>query len=135
MFAECLNIIKINFISLNTKIVKNMKYMFYGCENLETINSLTFDTKNVNDMSYMFYNCKNMKYLDFLSFDLKRNINMSYMLHNCKNYSNLDLSWLEFHNIDTNYIFGYKCNIIYNINKNENTIQLFGNKFVLNNKN
>ena len=87
MFAECRNIIKINFISLNTKIVKNMKYMFYGCENLETINSLTFDTKNVKDMSYMFYNCKNMKDLDLLSFDLKMNINMSYMLYNCKNYS------------------------------------------------
>ena len=60
MFAECQNIININFISFNTSLIKNMKYFFYGCNNLRTIDNLTFfDTKNVTDMSYMFYDCKN----------------------------------------------------------------------------
>ena len=31
MFANCENIIQINFISFNTKYVTNMKYMFYQC--------------------------------------------------------------------------------------------------------
>ena len=32
MFAGCNNIFKVNFISFDTKNVKNIKYMFYGCE-------------------------------------------------------------------------------------------------------
>ena len=37
MFADCENIININFKRFNTKYIKNMKYMFYNCKRLKNI--------------------------------------------------------------------------------------------------
>ena len=89
MFADCENIIKLNFISFNTYFVKNMKYMFYKCTNLKEINLLSFDTTNVIDISYMFYECENLLYLD-LSFKNDKLIK-NYISSLFKNLNNLDL--------------------------------------------
>ena len=67
MFADCENIIKIDFL-FNSYFVKNMKKMFYKCVNLKEINLLTFDFTNVKNMSYMFSDCENLVSLDLSSF-------------------------------------------------------------------
>ena len=72
MFAECKNIIYINFIRFNIEYITNMKGMFLNCTNLEKINLYSLETKNVEDMSYMFYNCKNLKNLDISFFNTNK---------------------------------------------------------------
>ena len=52
MFAGCNKITDINFNTFNTKIVNNMRYMFYNCENLINLKLLSFNTENVNNMEY-----------------------------------------------------------------------------------
>ena len=110
MFAECENIIKINFISFNTFYVKSMKYMFYRCINLKEINLSSFDITNVLDMSYMFYECENLFSLNMSSSKNKNSsININYMFYCCKNLSNLDLSNFNIKN--------YYISMFYNCNK------------------
>ena len=115
MFANCENIIKINFASFNTKYVKSMKYMFHRCINLKYINNLfIFDTGNVIDMSDMFSFCNNLNNLDLSLFNIKNVKNMSYMFYCCYNLKNLKLFSLNTKNkIDMDYIFDncYKLNI------------------------
>ena len=134
MFAECHNIINIDFINFNNKNIINMQSMFYECKNLEIINIFSFNTRNVTNMNSMFYNCKNLKYLDLSSFDFKNATNMNYFLYNCKNYKNMDLSNFNFKNIDTNCFFYCNMTIIYNVDKNNDEIQIFNPKFVYSNK-
>ena len=82
MFAGCKNIIKINFISFNTRYITNMKYMFYGCRNLQSINLFSLDTRNVKDMSYMFFDCWNIDHFDLSSFNTKNVINLNNIISN-----------------------------------------------------
>ena len=127
MFAECNNIIDINFISFNTKYVKNMDYMFFNCVKLKSINLFSFDTQNVVDMSHMFSLCKNLNCLDFSSFDINNVKNMSYMFYQCEKLDNLNLSSFNTKNIvNMNHMFYYCQNLInldlssFNINKENN---------------
>ena len=108
MFAGCINIIKINFISFNTKYVKSMKYMFHKCKYLEFINLFSFNTQNVIDMSHMFSYCENLMDLA-LVLDFKNIKNMSYMFYNCYSLKNLILPPLDYiNNINMDYII-YGC--------------------------
>ena len=109
MFANCKNIIQINFTLFNTSHIRNMIGMFSNCINLSNLDLSIFDTKNVIDMSNMFYNCCNLKNLNLSSFDTKKVTNMSNMFYNCYNLKNLNLSSFDTKNvIDMSYIF-YKC--------------------------
>ena len=132
MFANCENIIGINFILFNTKYIASMKYMFHNCKNLKCINNLLiFDTKNVVDMSNMFSFCNNLNNLDLSSFNIKKVKNMSYMFYCCYNLKNLNLFDLNNqNNINMDYIFD-KCHIlnidsfnIKSINKYSNEIDI-----------
>ena len=111
MFDNCENIIKINFVSFNTKYITSMKYMFHKCKNLEYINNLfIFDTKNVIDMSNMFSFCNNLNNLDISSFNTKKVKNISYMFYCCYKLKNLKLFHLNTQNsINIDYIFDYSC--------------------------
>ena len=114
MFAECKNIININFISFNTNNVVNMKYMFYGCTKLKIINNLLcFNTSEVIDMSYMFYNCSNLTDLDLSSFNIKKVSNMSNMFNNCKKLKNLNM-YLDFSNVNNTESMFNQCNYLKN---------------------
>ena len=58
MFVRCEEIININFVSFNTKNIKNMSYMFTDCKSLKNLPDISkWDTKNVTDMSLMFFGC------------------------------------------------------------------------------
>ena len=104
MFAGCENIVKIKFISFNTKYVTNMKYMFHRCIKLKSLNLFSFDTKIVTDMSDMFSFCESLCNLDLSSFDTKNVTDMDYMFYNCPNLQNLQFITPneEYNNIDIN---------------------------------
>ena len=120
MFAGCKNIIKLNFISFNTKNIKYMKYMFYNCKNLKEINLSSFDTQKVIDMSYMFSECINMKSLDLTSFDTKNVVLMNHMFNNCKLLKHIVFyNWDTSNVINMSYIFSncQSLNGLQNISK------------------
>ena len=135
MFYNCRSLNNLDFSSIDINNVQNMRYMFYNCENLKSFELFSFNTKNKINMEYMFYNCKSLNNIDLSFLKFKNKNNVRFMLYNCKSLNNLDLSWYyEYNNIYTNNIFGSTMTIIYNINKNEDEIKLFGDKFVGNNK-
>ena len=115
MFAECKNIIKLNFISFNTYRVKNMKYMFYKCTNLKEINLLSFDINDVIDMSYMFYECQNLLYLDY-SF-ISNKIIKNYISYCFANSKLLELSYyINIENLDKVEGIFYNCKKLKDLN-------------------
>ena len=154
MFADCENIIKIDFL-FNSYFVKNMKKMFYKCVNLKEINLLTFDFTNVKDMSYMFsdcenlvsldlssfYNkifCKNLCYLDLSNFTNNNNLNLKCMFHNCKKLKNLNLFINDLKAFDNSkdYYFFHKIDILNsNVSKRNKELLLFLINKCNNNKN
>ena len=114
MFADCKNIIKINFISFKTKYLTNMSYMFYKCKNLKNINLFSVATNNVKDMSYMFYECNKLTNLDLSSFKTEKVIDISYMFYGCNNMKYLDISSFDAKKVRLmSYIF-YGCNNLKN---------------------
>ena len=92
MFAECKNIIGIDFTSFISDDVINMEYMFYNCKNLKYLNLLSFKPKKESNMNYMFCGINRNKTFDLSSFD------------NIKNKSNIfkmdDIWSLNFNNIN-----------------------------------
>ena len=142
MFAGCRNIIKINFISFNTKYITNMKNMFYECKNLKKLNLLFFNTEKVTDMSNMFYRCHKIKFLDLTSFDTKNVEYMCYMFFCCKNLFSINLSNFNTEKVkDMSYMF-FDCwnlenknSLIKNINNNAKSINMYSNMWDFNNSN
>ena len=55
LFANCINIEKIDFIKFDRTEIKNMNNMFHGCSSLKKINLNNFITKSVTDMSHMLH--------------------------------------------------------------------------------
>ena len=134
MFAECSNIICIDFINFNTKFVKSMKGMFYNCKNLSKINLFCFDTSNVIDMSDMFSYCTYLVDLNLISFNTQNVVNASYMFYNCHNLMNLYLPLFNKQKISNTSFMFYKCTKLKNIdifsynNKNIETINKYENE-------
>ena len=86
MFAGCKNIKKINFISFDTKFMRDMKFMFYKCENLKYINLINFNTSNVRRMSSFFEGCESLTSIKLgNNFDTKNVEYMANMFKKCKN--------------------------------------------------
>ena len=91
--------------------------MLYNCVSLKNLELFSFSNINISNMDYMFYNCKSLNYLELSTLNIKYVKTTKYMLYNCRNYKNLDLSFYESNNIDINDIFGFRKDIIYNIDK------------------
>ena len=117
MLVGCKKIIDINFISFDSSLIKNIKYMFFGCNNLKTIKNLSsFNTKNVTDMGYMFYGCNNLNDLNLSSFNTENVIDMNNMFTECNNLNDLNLSSFNTENvIDMNSMFA-GCNNLTDLN-------------------
>ena len=149
MFAGCEKIIKIKFVSLCTKYVTSMKYMFYKCKNLKNIyNLFSFNTTNVTYMDYMFYECQKLNSLDLSSFNTKNVTDMSYMFYECQKLKSLDLSSFVIQDetkMDNIFINCWKLNlnnliVSYDINKKIKTSKNLlsnneNNLFSMNNEN
>ena len=83
LFANCINIEKIDFIKFNRTEIKNMNNMFHGCSSLKEINLNNFITRIVKDMSHMFHGCSSLKEINLSNFDTKSVTDMSHMFHGC----------------------------------------------------
>ena len=53
IFADCSNILNIDFSSFDASYATNMRSMFYQCKLLKSINFTSFDTSNATGMSFM----------------------------------------------------------------------------------
>ena len=102
--------------------------MFAECKNIIGIDFTQFISDKVMNMKYMFYNCKNLKYLNLLSFKTKKNSNMDYMLSRIDDNQTFDLSSfddiknkLNIFNIDDNDIWSLNYN---NMNKEISDVKI-----------
>ena len=68
LFAECSNLIHIDFSNFNTHKIIDMNNMFYGCEQLKSLDLTNFNTTKVEDMSEMFSGCQQLRYINLSSF-------------------------------------------------------------------
>lgn len=81
------------FIKLKFKLfITDCSYMFAECANIININFIHFYTKDITSMKCMFYNCKNLRYINLFCFEIKKEINISEIFYGCDNLTNLDLS-------------------------------------------
>jgi len=100
MFANCVNIEKINLIDFNTENIINMQYMFYEC-NIKNINLFSFKTKKVKNMCNLFGNCKNIKHLDLSFLDINNVTDISGLFKGCSSLKSLpDISKWNTENIN-----------------------------------
>ena len=145
------NTLKIKLIE--TKTITNMNNMFKGCNSLKSLPDFSeWNTNKITDMSYMFNNCNSLELLpDISKWDIRNVINMSYMFTNCsslKSIPDID-NWQLNKNLKIEGMFN-GCNptivprkytnlnfitIIYNVNKDNYSINIFGYEFVKKNYN
>ena len=57
MFSECLSLIKIEFINIDTSQVNNMCGLFDQCYSLQCFDLSKFDSSKVENMRAMFNEC------------------------------------------------------------------------------
>ena len=110
MFYGCSNLTSLDLITFNTKNVTNMSGMFNGCKGLISIElSSTFSTKKVTNMNAMFSECAKLQGLDFSSFDTENVTDMRNMFFNCKALKSLDLSMFKTTNLQRTTLMFKNC--------------------------
>ena len=149
----------------NLRNVNDISYMFNGCRSLKSLPDISrWKLSNVNNMEGMFKDCVSLKSLpDISEWDTKNVINMNYLFYNCKSLNALQLisNWVIQEETSMNAIFlyssfsrsssifkslfsgdhqtlfsrDYQNRIIYKIGKTDEKIKIFGEEFVINNKN
>ena len=97
--------------------ITNMNHMFSGCSTLFSIPDISnLNISNVKYMNSMFKGCKSLSSLpDISKWDMSNVWDYADIFYGCENMDK-------------------EINIIYKINKNDKNIQIFGTKFVNNNK-
>ena len=137
---------------IETKTITNMNNMFNGCNSLKSLPDFSeWNTNKITDMSYMFNDCNLLELLpDISKWDIKNVINMSYMFSNCSSLISIpDIdNWQLNKNLKIEKMFeGCKptiiprkytdlnlITIIYNVDKNMDSINIFGSNFVYRNE-
>ena len=115
MFSECKNLIKIEFISINTSDVNSMKGMFMNCEELKYINLSDFDTSAVEDMTDMFKGCNRLTEIKGITnFKISKKTKTKDMFEDCPE--------LDYLNILENKIIIDTHKLISKSKDNENSI-------------
>ena len=93
--------------NLNTSMVSEMSYMFYGCSSLKSLDVSSFKTDKVTRMSCMFYGCSSLKSLDVSGFKTDNVTSMGHMFENCSGLTSLDLSGFKTDKVtDMSEMFG-----------------------------
>ena len=101
MFYNCISLIKIEFISIDTSKVKNMNFMFLECKSLEYIDFSNFDTSNVEKMNGMFQHCSKLKEIKGINnINTSKVKSMNGMFEGCKSLEYLDLSNFDTSNVE-----------------------------------
>lgn len=124
----------IDLSNADSKIVKNMSYMFENCDSLTSLDLSGFDTRNVTDMICMFLECSRLTSLDLSGFDTSKVTSMNRMFEGCAFLSSLDISSFYTGNVtDMSYMFA-ECNSLtsldlssFNTRKVNNTVGMFEN--------
>ena len=157
MFHECYELKFLDLSNFDTSKVTNMEGMFKKCHKLKEIKGLnSFVTNKVNNMRGMFQECGELEYLDLSNFDTKNVEDIKDIFSEClslkstpdlpksnilKDITKTD-SIQQTQNIypeETIYL-----DIVYETknkdnkkigNSFQNKLRLFGNNFILNNKN
>jgi len=105
LFAECTNLISIDFAHFDTVGVTDMNHMFYNDSSLQSLNLSGFDTSQVTDMSNMFAGTSSLNNLIIGGFDTSHVTTMAYMFAR----TGLTALNLEFFNtaslLDMNHMF------------------------------
>lgn len=92
-FKDCSSLVSIkNLECLNTSMVTNMGYLFYGCSSIKELNLSLFDTENVETMQHMFQGCTNLENVILDGLNTSKVWNYSHMFDNCPKLEILDLS-------------------------------------------
>ena len=78
---EASGIKKVDFFSVNTSRVTNMRHMFSNCTDLVEVNLCSLDTSNVTNMNNMFSYCIKLKEIDLFSFNTEKVQDMSFMFY------------------------------------------------------
>jgi len=94
-FYKCDKLVSVDSIkNLNTEVVNDMSYMFYGCSSLTTLDLSGMNTKNVTNMHMMFGHCSRLASLNISDFDTSKVRDMSYMF--CEvGLSSIDVSCFD----------------------------------------
>ena len=117
----------INFESLNTSNVLNMKSMFEGCEQLTSVDLSKNDLSNVNTMESMFRNCAELKSINFPYFTKSSLLSMISMFSYCYNLESVDLSNFNISSVNNLKEMFYECPSLLSVNMNN-----FGTAMVTN---
>jgi len=111
LFNNCSTLKKIDFISIETDEVIDMKSMFQSCCNLENLDLTNFNTAKVINMARMFKGCNKLKQIDGISkFNTYNVTNMREMFYSCNQLDNLDLSNFDISKVNDKELIFYECN-------------------------
>ena len=91
MFRRCNNLLKME-LTLNSKNVKYLSFMFYDCFNLTNVDVSKLKTGNVKDMTYMFSGCNNLSEIDLSSFTFENIVKMNDMFDECTNLKSIKVN-------------------------------------------
>lgn len=81
-FNQLQNCSTLDLEKLDTSMVTDMKYMFYGCNKLTSLDLSDFNTVNVTNMYAMFGDCSNLKTLNLSGFNTANVTNMDKVFRN-----------------------------------------------------
>jgi surface protein len=85
--------------NLNTSLVMDMGWMFYGCSSLTSLDVSGFKTDNVRDMGDMFNGCSALTSLDVSGFKTDNVTYMANMFYGCSALTTLDVSGFKTDNV------------------------------------
>lgn len=76
LFVECGELRTVRMTGVDTSMVTDMSYMFYGCEKLQTIEGYeAWDTRSLKTIFYMFCYTSSLKKVDLSRWDLSALLN------------------------------------------------------------
>ena len=91
MFAECKDIIEMDFSYFNTSEINCFAGMFNGCSSLISLNLSNFDTSQATSMKWMFNLCSSLISLDLSNFNTEKVNDDAYFLDGCSSLKYLNL--------------------------------------------
>ena len=86
---------------VNTSLVQNMGYMFYGAEKLKHLDVGGWDVSRVDRMEFMFAECRGLKTLDVSNWDTSSVALFNSMFQGASHSGDRNLEYLDVSNWDT----------------------------------
>lgn len=124
-FANCYNLTKLNFDSLDTSGATSLSATFFNCRNLNFDNMFTSNvfkvTNKITSTYGMFWGCNSLKTFNFpQTWDMSNVTTMSNMFNYCKNLTDIDISTMNLSSVTNAAIAFGNCSSLRNINFGDN---------------